>query len=323
MRRKSAKDSEERDAESVLDELYATAPPRFVSRREELAARARTEGRAADARRIRAARRPTLAAWAANLLLHSRPEESRRFLDLGQELREAYRTLDAAEIKELSKQRGSVVASLSRQAAELARDAGHRLSDAAQQDVASTLHAVLADEDAADQWATGRLESALTPPAEFPPSGVTGTAGARPKSARSKGAAQRSRAGTGTDAGKRPAGAKDELAERRRQKQERRAQEAREAAEAADEQLRERHAEHRDADEALQQARDRHEEARRQMTAAEEQLRQAQEELRRADRAERDAEERSREAADAVAGAEQAARAAAREAERLRGGSRT
>ncbi|GAA3245784.1 hypothetical protein GCM10020256_72970 [Streptomyces thermocoprophilus] len=61
------------DVEAALDELYGTPPAAFVTRRTELAAAARQDGRADDARRIRAARRPTLAAWAANLLLRREP----------------------------------------------------------------------------------------------------------------------------------------------------------------------------------------------------------------------------------------------------------
>ncbi|MFI7320950.1 hypothetical protein [Streptomyces venezuelae] len=309
MPRKGGRDSKDRDVERVLDELYATAPPQFVSRREELAARARTDGRAEDARRIRAARRPTLAAWAANLLLHSQPTESRRFLELGRELREAYRTLDAAEIKELSRQRTSVVSALSRQAATLARDAGHRLSDAAQQDVASTLRAVLADEDAADQWATGRLESTLTPPSDFP----SGTESA-PKARAAAPAAKRARRERSEPGKER----KDELAERRLQKQEKRAREAREAAEAADRRLGERRAEQEDADASLQQARDRHDQARQRVSDAEEELQRAKRDQKDAEREEKEAEKRSRAAADAAAEAERAAREAAEESERLR-----
>ncbi|QES45533.1 hypothetical protein DEJ49_35150 [Streptomyces venezuelae] len=274
MRHKGGRDSgQERDVERVLDELYATAPPQFVSRREELAARARTDGRAEDARRIRAARRPTLAAWAANLLLHAQPTESRRFLALGRELREAYRTLDAAEIKELSTQRTSVVSALTRQAATLARDAGHRLSDAALQDVASTLRAVLADEDAADQWATGRLESTLTPPSDFP--SASGTTAA-PK-ARAAPAAQR----------------KDELAERRRQKREKRAREAREAAEAADRRLAERRTEQEDADASLRRAQEELQRAQREHDEAEKRSRAAADATAEAERAAREAREES------------------------------
>ena len=219
----------------LLDELYATPPPDFVFHREELAAEAKADGRAGDARLIRAARRPTLAAWAANLLLRSQPVESQRFLELGRALREAYRTLDSDGIKELSNQRSSIVSALSRQAAALAREAGHVLSDAAQQDVTSTLRAVLADQDAADRWAAGRLESALTPPADFASSGAA-TAAAPQKPARAPTAPPSSRTR-----------AKDELAERRRRRREQLAR-ARKAVAAAEERLRTARAELQEAE---------------------------------------------------------------------------
>lgn len=294
------------DVEAVLDDLYTTPPPAFVARREELAVAARTSGRADDARRIHAARRPTLAAWAANLLLRSQPEESGQFLELGRALREAYRALDADGIKELSAQRRSIVSALSRQAAQLARSAGHRLSDAAQQDVESTLGAVLADEDAAEEWATGRLESALTPPSVFP-SGTGTTAAVDTPHKAAKRTADPSSA-------KRP---KDDLADRRRLKRKEELAQARKTAKEAERNVRDRRAGQADADAALRRARHRHDQARQQEVAAEEQLRQAREELRRAEREQREAEDRQQAAAAAVARAEQAAGEAADEVERL------
>ncbi|MFF3336834.1 hypothetical protein ACFYWX_46345 [Streptomyces sp. NPDC002888] len=281
------------DVEAVLDELYATPPADFVSRREVRAAAARTAGRAEDARRIHAARRPTLAAWAANRLLRSRPEESRQFLELGQALREAYRTLDAPELKELSAQRRRVVSALSRQAAELAREAGHRLSDTVQQDVESTLRAVLTDPDAAEQWATGRLESALTPPSAFP-SDTPAPTRAAPQTPP---AAPRARE-------------KDEVAERRRQRQEELSR-ARRAAAAAERRLRDRRTRQAKAEASLRQARDHH-------ARAEERLRQAREDLQRAAREQQQAEEQYREATDSLARTEREARDATEEVDRLR-----
>ncbi|MGJ5804453.1 hypothetical protein ACSCB1_35925 [Streptomyces europaeiscabiei] len=306
VRRKGALGGGGHDVEKALDELYATPPPEFVSRREELTARAKTDGRVEDAHRIHAARRPSLAAWTANLLLHSQPAESRRFLELGRALREAYETLDADGIKELSEQRRRIVHAMSRQAAELAAEAGHRLSDTVQRDVESTLRAVLADQDAADRWATGRLESALTPPVDFP-SGTTATAGTprEPTHAPAAPTPTRSRA-------------KDEVAERRRQKQEQLGR-AREAAQAADQQLRELRAAQADADTLLERARDRHDRAGRDVSAAERQLRQAREDLQRADQDQQEAEKQRETAADAASRAEQAAREAAREVKRLSG----
>ncbi|MEU9594248.1 hypothetical protein ACGF7W_29340 [Streptomyces sp. NPDC048219] len=296
----------EQDVEAVLDELYTTPPSDFVSRREERAAAARTAGHAQDARRIRAARRPTRAAWAANLLLRSRPEESRRFLELGRELREAHRTLDASGLKELSAQRRSIVTALSRQAAQLAGEAGHRLSETAQREVESTLRAVLADPDAAGRWAEGRLESPLTPPSEFP-AGLAATTAADPAPARqpSRPAAERAPAGTRAD---------DELAERRRRRQEELTR-AREAAEAAERRADERRAARADAEEALRRAHDDHDRARRQVLTVEQQLRYAREELKRTERERREARERDRAAGDALAAAEREAREAARHME--------
>ncbi|MGC0414029.1 hypothetical protein RKD32_006956 [Streptomyces sp. SAI-195] len=308
-RRRDPDGQEAEAVEQVLDELYATPPSAFVPRREERAAAARTAGRKEDARRIHAARRPTLAAWAANLLTRSRPEETRRFLELGQALREAHRTLDAAGLKDLSAQRRHIVAVLSQQAAQLAAEAGQRLSPAALREVESTLRAVLADPDAADRWAGGRLETSLTPPSAFPsgtaapePARTGPRASARPKSPR-------------TASGTR---AKDELAERRRERREER-ERAEQEAERAERHLRDARAEQTDARESLRRADDELGRVRETVAAAEERLRAAHEDLERAERERREAEERERTAADAVTGAEREARASARRVDRPAG----
>ncbi|WP_406163542.1 hypothetical protein OG806_46695 [Streptomyces sp. NBC_00882] len=292
--------------EAVLDELYTAPPSDFVARRETLAAAARTAGRMDDARRIRAARRPTLAAWAANLLLRSQPEESRQFLELGQALREAYQALDAESLKDLSTQRRRVVSALSRQAAQLARDAGHRLSQPVQQDLEATLRAVLADPDAADQWAGGRLANALTPPSEFRPGSapVAEKPGTRSRPAAPSPSASPRRA------------SKDELAERRRARQEQLAR-AREEAEAAEQCLREERARQADFDAELRRARKRTEQARRRMSAIEEQMQQAREECRQAENEQQEAEGHSRSAADVVAQAQRAVHESTQQVRRM------
>ncbi|MFJ9580695.1 hypothetical protein ACIRQF_30430 [Streptomyces sp. NPDC101191] len=302
--RKGRRSGGGQDVEAVLDELYTTPPSDFVARRETLTAAAKTAGRVDDARRIHAARRPTLAAWAANLLLRSQPEESRQFLELGQALREAYQALDAEGLKDLSAQRRRVVSALSRQTAQLAREAGHRLSQSVQQDLEATLRAVLADPDAADQWAGGRLVNALTPPSNL-----------RPSTARSA-----EKPGTrGRTASSPPARAKDELSERRRARQEQLAR-AKEAAEAAEQRLREERARRADIDAKLQRARERTEQAHKRMSAAEEQMQQAREEVQRAENKQQEAEEQSRSAADALAHAEREARESAQHVRRMTAG---
>jgi hypothetical protein len=298
------------DVETVLDELYVTPPSDFVGRREVWAAAARTSGRGDDARAIRGARRPTLAAWAANLLLRSRPEESRQFLELGESLREAYRTLDPGGLKELSDQRRRVVAALSREAAGLARTAGQPLSGSVMQEVESTLRAVLADADAARRWSGGRLETALAPPSTFSsdtePAADAPTTAKRPARATAKRPApekgKRSASAESPAAPTRVRGGKDELAERRRERQlrlererqaerEQRLARAREAAEGAERRLGDRRAEVEDADASLKRTRDHRDRARRQASAAEQQLRKARKALERAQEQVRRAEE--------------------------------
>ena len=302
MRREDGRDGGDGEVEAVLDELYALPPSDFVARREERAAAARTEGRADDARRLHAARRPTLAAWAANLLRRSRPDEARQFLELGRALREAHATLDPSALKELSAQRRRIVSELSRQTAGLAREAGHPLSDAVRRDVETTLRAVLADPEAAALWDSGRTESALTPPSGFAP---TAESPAR-EAPRAPSA---------------PARRRDEPAERRAERQ-RRLDRAREAAREAEERLHDRRTEHEGAGASLERARERHREAGRRVSALEEQLREARAEFARAERERQEAGAREGAASEALARAGREAREAVREAERAAKGAR-
>ncbi|TWD29405.1 hypothetical protein FB570_101326 [Streptomyces sp. T12] len=306
MRREDGRAGPVEDVEAVLDELYALPPSDFVARREEHAAAARTGRRAEDARRIHAARRPTLAAWAANLLRRSRPDEARQFLELGQALREAYATLDPSGLKELSAQRRRIVSELSRQAAQLARTAGHPLSDAVQRDVETTLRAVLADREAAAVWDAGRVESVLTPPSEFGTEAVAAAPVRREpaptRTSRAEPAAARRR--------------KDEAAERRRAEREERAARAREEAQAAQARLAERRDAREEAGVRLERAGEREREAGERVAELEEQLRRARTERERTRTERAEAQERDDAAADALAGAEREAAAAARRAGR-------
>nr|WSX72958.1 hypothetical protein OH826_03295 [Streptomyces sp. NBC_00899]WSX80975.1 hypothetical protein OH826_48215 [Streptomyces sp. NBC_00899] len=285
------------DLAAALDDLYGTPPPGFVARREELAARAKAAGRAEDARRLHRARRPTLGAWAANLLVRSRQQESRQFLELGRALRDAHRTLDGDQLKELSAQQWRVISALSRQAAQLAEQAGRRLPESAQREVESTLRAVLADPDAAERWSTGRLETALTPPAGLPSADA-------PQAAPTRGPAA-------------PAAAADDLAERRRRRHRDQVARARKEAKAAEQAVRDHRKEQTAAGRALQAARDRREQAQHQAAAVEEQLRQARQVLRDADQEQREAEDHQQAAAETLTRAERDAQAAAVKVDRL------
>ncbi|MFD8205004.1 hypothetical protein ACFV2S_01135 [Streptomyces sp. NPDC059695] len=145
------------DVERITEELYGLRPADFVAARDAYVAEARRAKDPAAAKAIAALRRPATAAWAANRLARERPREARRFLALGETLREAHRTLDAERLRAASREQHRVVAALARTAAELAGEAGQPVSDTVVREIEQTLHGVLAHQDVAEQWAMGRL----------------------------------------------------------------------------------------------------------------------------------------------------------------------
>ncbi|MDT0447693.1 hypothetical protein [Streptomyces hesseae] len=156
------------DADSVADELFLLRPEEFTAARDRLAAWAVRDGDPELARRLKALRRPTLAAWVCNLLVRNRPDEAHALVRLGEGLREAHRTLDGERLRELGRRQRALVALLSREARGLAEEAGHRVGDAVAREVEETLYAVLADPGAAEEWATGRLSRPLAGVPGFP-----------------------------------------------------------------------------------------------------------------------------------------------------------
>lgn len=155
------------DLEGVADELYGLLPGEFVAARDARAAQARKAGGRDLADRIRALRRPTLSAWASNLLVRERADQVEPLVDLGRALRHAHQELDGERLRELSRRRHALVTALASQARELAADAGQPVGEQARREVETTLHAVLADQDAAERWAAGRLDRPLSPPVGF------------------------------------------------------------------------------------------------------------------------------------------------------------
>ncbi len=147
------------DADEQLDaiaaELYALAPAKFTTARN---ARAGLVAPAL-AKRVKALRKPTLSAWAVNLL--ARDGQLADAIELSAALREAQDDLDAAELARLGKQRRQLVAALAKQAVGLAEEEGGTLSAAAREDVATTINAAVMDAAAAAAVLTARLVKPL------------------------------------------------------------------------------------------------------------------------------------------------------------------
>lgn len=147
--------------EAVADALYAGSPQGFVAGRAEAATAARRAGDRTLAQAISKLRRPTLGAWYVNVAIRASLVSVREWLTLGEDLRAATSDGNGTAIRSLSGRRTAlenrVIADLSSHLAAL----GVSRSPAALAEVRTTLHAVLADADAADLVCTGRLAQAL------------------------------------------------------------------------------------------------------------------------------------------------------------------
>lgn len=148
--------------EEIAGELYGLPPAQFVAARTERARTAREDGNKALATAIGALRRPTVAAWAVNLLARSATEHVEALLALGDALRDAQRRLSADELRSLSTQRQQLINTLTRQATDLAAAHGQSLTEATRREIGSTLQAALADPAVADQVRTGTLSAAAS-----------------------------------------------------------------------------------------------------------------------------------------------------------------
>ncbi|GAA1503092.1 hypothetical protein GCM10009730_02060 [Streptomyces albidochromogenes] len=285
------------DLESVTDELYGLPPADFTPARNERVAAARTAGDRELAGRIQALRRPTLSAWASNLLVRRLPEQVQPLLSLGEGMRRAHRELDGDQLRELGRRQHDLVGALARQAGQLAAEAGHPVSEDVRHEVESTLHAVLADPRAAREWAAGCLAKPLSPPVGF-------TAATTPDAA-ARTASRPAATDSGTTKSQRQ---RDEREQRARAQRRARAGKAESEATAAQERALTREEERTRAESRLREAEDEASTLAERLKAAKERQRAARDEV-------AEARSRAREAAAEARSARRRAEEAAREAE--------
>lgn len=148
----------------IAADLYTGSLDDFVSARNERAA-------AADDRelatRIRALRKPSVAAWVVNVFARERAAQLGEALQLAQELREAQDDLDARALSQLGRDRRALTRRLAATAVELAEARGERVTASTQDAVQQTITAAFFDPDAAAAVASGRLIRELEPSGTF------------------------------------------------------------------------------------------------------------------------------------------------------------
>ncbi|WP_328524278.1 hypothetical protein [Kribbella sp. NBC_00359] len=149
------------DFEEAADALYAAPAADFIATRNELAKQLKADGDQLGSTRLKAMRKPTVAAWVANLVARSLPDELDDLLALGDEFREATADLDGDRLRDLTPKRHQLLDKLSKEAARLASDEGQKVSADVGQKLRETLDAALIDPAAGDALREGRLSSAL------------------------------------------------------------------------------------------------------------------------------------------------------------------
>ena len=150
------------ELQSAVDELYALSPAEFTSARDAKASEARKSGDRPLAAAIRQLKRPSAAAWLANVLARECQEAVDELLRLGDRLRDAQSRLAGGEMKELAKQGRRVVGELVEKAERLAASSGLRPSVSALRQLQETLEAALADPEAGRELRAGRLTAPLS-----------------------------------------------------------------------------------------------------------------------------------------------------------------
>jgi hypothetical protein len=214
------------DVDAEIDRLYATPLDEFVSRRDELAKRLRSEGERDAAESVKKLRKPTAGAWALNQAVRRRRRETDDLLAAGERLRAAHEALlsggDAAALREAMQDERILATTLADCAEAIASETG-KSGPALRERVRSTLQAATVDEEAREELAKGRFVREREAAGLGPVGAVAGPA-TRPKRSRAaagtgrqaagrerRAAAPRDRRGGGAEAER-----DDSAAERRR-----------------------------------------------------------------------------------------------------------
>ncbi|MCW2524857.1 MAG: hypothetical protein JWO63_3192 [Frankiales bacterium] len=150
------------ELDRVADELYSLPLADFVATRNARAQQAKEDGAAELARQIGKLAKPNSAAWLANQLVRAHRAEVEPLLELGAGLRAATASLSGEQLRALGQQQRQLVSALTALARRLSGPDGPRISPDTERALQDTLHAALADSEAAEQLLAGHLSQPLT-----------------------------------------------------------------------------------------------------------------------------------------------------------------
>lgn len=155
-------DMEEQELADVAGRLYALPFDEFVAARTAAAKAAAAASNRLLSQAIKTLPKPSAAAWAVNMLAHHRPEAVRELRTLGETMQGAQAALDAAALRELSRERRKLLAEAVSAARLAAEQQGRAISGPVASEVEETLRAATADAAAAAAVQSGMLLRVLT-----------------------------------------------------------------------------------------------------------------------------------------------------------------
>jgi hypothetical protein len=156
-----------RELAGIAGPLYALPYGEFVAARTAAAKEVSSVGVTAAEQRalaaeVRALPKPSVAAWAVNMLAAHSPELLRELAGLGTSMQAAQDALDAADLRRLAQQRRQLLAGAVKTAQALAAQHGRAISAAVATEVEQTLRAATADPGAAAAVQSGCLLRTLS-----------------------------------------------------------------------------------------------------------------------------------------------------------------
>jgi hypothetical protein len=146
---------------AIALELYAVPFDGFMAART-AAAKAATGSGKELAAAVRALPKPSVAAWAVNMMAVHEPAILAQLADLGQRMRAAQSSLDAGALRELVRERRALLGAAVDAARSVAERNGRAISAPIATDVERTLGALIADEGAAAAVQSGMLVQTLS-----------------------------------------------------------------------------------------------------------------------------------------------------------------
>ena len=143
----------------IAEELYAGRVEDFTATRDALA---KEQDDKAFGKQVKALKKPTIGAWAVNLLVRRETEQLEQVFGLAESLREAADSMDGAELRGLNRQRRRLTTALANAARTRAREVGVKLTPAVVDQVEGVLTAAMLDPVAAEVVRSGLLTTTFS-----------------------------------------------------------------------------------------------------------------------------------------------------------------